>query len=102
MDKIVDKKEKILCHDCKCEIKAKGDKILNGKYLVYEIEGVRICAIKCNKCYKKDKSLKNFQECEVYSRIVGYYRPITSWNESKQEEYGDRKNFELKRSTKRK
>jgi len=25
--------------------------------------------------------------CEVYSRIVGYYRPIRSWNPGKQAEY---------------
>lgn len=28
--------------------------------------------------------------CEVYSRVVGYYRPIQDWNRGKKEEYGDR------------
>jgi len=31
--------------------------------------------------------------CEVYSRVVGYIRPITSWNDSKQAEFRDRKLF---------
>ena len=30
-------------------------------------------------------------ECEVYSRVVGYYRPIKSWNDGKQQEFKDRK-----------
>ena len=33
------------------------------------------------------------QPCEVYSRIVGYYRPIQSWNKGKEEEYKDRTNY---------
>jgi len=32
---------------------------------------------------------------EVYSRIVGYYRPIQSWNNGKREEFGDRKYIEM-------
>ncbi|MDD3313505.1 ribonucleoside triphosphate reductase [Pseudodesulfovibrio sp.] len=30
------------------------------------------------------------QEAEVYTRIVGYYRPISRWNKGKQAEYADR------------
>lgn len=33
------------------------------------------------------------QTCEVYSRVVGYIRPVDQWNPGKQSEYGDRKNF---------
>lgn len=32
-------------------------------------------------------------ESEVYSRIVGYYRPISRWNKGKHKEYFDRKEF---------
>ena len=35
-------------------------------------------------------------ECEVYSRIVGYIRPITQWNKGKQAEFRARKTFDLK------
>ena len=35
-------------------------------------------------------------ECEVYSRIVGYFRPVKQWNNGKQEEYADRVTFEGK------
>ncbi|HLC57054.1 MAG TPA: anaerobic ribonucleoside-triphosphate reductase [Candidatus Nanoarchaeia archaeon] len=32
-------------------------------------------------------------KCEVYSRIVGYIRPVQQWNEGKAEEFKDRKSF---------
>ena len=35
------------------------------------------------------------QPCEVYSRIVGYLRPIQQWNLGKQEEFKDRKEFKI-------
>jgi len=28
---------------------------------------------------------------EVYSRVVGYYRPVQNWNKGKQEEFSQRK-----------
>ena len=41
----------------------------------------------CPKC--KDIGVTNV--CEVYSRIVGYLRPVDQWNNGKRAEYGDRK-----------
>ena len=32
-------------------------------------------------------------KCEVYSRIVGYLRPVNQWNDGKQAEFQDRKSF---------
>jgi anaerobic ribonucleoside-triphosphate reductase len=32
--------------------------------------------------------------CEVYSRIVGYVRPVQQWNTGKQQEWKDRKPYE--------
>lgn len=32
-------------------------------------------------------------KCEVYSRVVGYIRPVQQWNDGKQAEYADRKEF---------
>lgn len=31
--------------------------------------------------------------CEVYSRVVGYLRPVQSWNKGKKEEFKMRKQF---------
>jgi len=33
--------------------------------------------------------------CEVYSRVVGFLRPIQFWNEGKRREFGDRVNYKL-------
>jgi ribonucleoside-triphosphate reductase (formate) len=38
------------------------------------------------------------QPCEVYSRIVGYLRPVQQWNEGKQEEFKNRKEYKLPKS----
>ncbi len=38
------------------------------------------------------------QPCEVYSRIVGYLRPVKEWNEGKKQEYKERKEFKNKES----
>ncbi len=34
-------------------------------------------------------------ECEVYSRVVGYYRPVKNWNVGKRKEFEERKVFEV-------
>jgi len=32
---------------------------------------------------------------EVYSRIVGYFRPVSNWNKGKKEEYKDRVTYDI-------
>ena len=39
---------------------------------------------------------KQRTRCEVYSRVVGYLRPVEQWNEGKREEFKDRVNFDKK------
>lgn len=39
------------------------------------------------------------QPCEVYSRIVGYLRPVQQWNKGKQEEFNQRKEFKVSKLT---
>jgi ribonucleoside-triphosphate reductase len=36
------------------------------------------------------------RECEVFSRIVGYLRPVHQWNDGKRQEWEDRKLFDKK------
>jgi len=31
--------------------------------------------------------------CEVYSRVVGYLRPVHAWNVAKRQEFADRVNY---------
>lgn len=35
------------------------------------------------------------QECEVYSRCCGYFRPVKAWNIGKREEFLDRKKYDV-------
>ena len=34
-------------------------------------------------------------ECEIYSRIVGYIRPVSQWNKGKKAEFKNRKTFDM-------
>jgi len=45
----------------------------------------------CPKCRRDNK----VTECEVYSRVVGYLRPVRQWNLGKQREFNDRKMFNM-------
>jgi len=33
------------------------------------------------------------QTCEIWSRVVGYLRPVSGWNKGKKAEKSDRKNY---------
>jgi len=37
--------------------------------------------------------------CEVYSRVVGYLRPISSWNVGKVAEFEDRVEYKIQEAT---
>jgi len=41
-------------------------------------------------------SNKKRTECEVYSRVCGYLRPVRQWNDGKFEEFKERKLFKIK------
>lgn len=81
------------CHDCGKVLNIQGEKIKDGLRLVYDDGGKKIECFKCTECFEKNPSLSNFRECEVYSRIVGYLRPVKQWNIGKKEEYADRKEY---------
>lgn len=37
------------------------------------------------------------EECEIYSRVVGYIRPVSTWNDGKRQEFQERKYFKIER-----
>ncbi|MCC7570768.1 anaerobic ribonucleoside-triphosphate reductase [Candidatus Micrarchaeota archaeon] len=37
---------------------------------------------------------KKRTKCLVYSRVVGYIRPVQQWNEGKQAEFNERRSFD--------
>jgi hypothetical protein len=91
------------CHDCKEPVEVKMD--INDETGECTIEdgaiynpiiggiGERQKFLKCDKCYEKNKILTNWQPTELYSRVVGYLRPIKQWNKGKQAEFIKRKEF---------
>lgn len=95
-------KNKSFCHDCQKEIVIEDKEIKNGLLLEYKNPdggADKLMVFKCNDCYKQNQSLTNFRSCEVYSRVVGYLRPVQQWNVGKQEEYKERKEFKCSGST---
>lgn len=86
------------CHDCGKEVRVavaltpEGFDIRGGALYEPEPEKYRN---KCDDCFNKEPRLTNFRRCEVYSRVVGYLRPVAQWNEGKQAEFGDRRAYRL-------
>ena len=84
---------KICCHDCGKEIKIENKEIISGKMLFYSDNDRKIKVFKCAECFSKNPALDSFRKCEVYSRVVGYLRPVDQWNLGKKTEYSERKEF---------
>ena len=36
-------------------------------------------------------------KCEIFSRVCGYFRPISNWNQGKREEFKERKTFDIRK-----
>ena len=77
---------KYYCVDCDIEI---TDKNKGARYSKKN----GIDRYKCIDCYEIEPDIK--QECEVYSRVVGYLRPVKQWNKGKISEYERRKVFKV-------
>jgi predicted nucleic acid-binding Zn ribbon protein len=89
------------CHDCSKQVEVTatlredGAIVIDGNGSVYKIKmGMDDRYFyKCDSCFKKDKTLRNFRDCLVYSRVVGYLRPVSGWNKGKLAEWDARKEF---------
>ena len=88
------------CYDCGKKLIVKGEEIIGGKLLKYDLGKEWGFVIKCDECFTRNPSLTNYQTTEVYSRIVGFYRPIAQWNNGKRREYKDRKIYNYKKALK--
>ena len=44
----------------------------------------------------KEQMNKGRTKTQIFSRVVGFLRPVDQWNESKQQEFKDRKIFKVK------
>ena len=81
-----EEKNKLVCHDCGKELK-KGDEFVRFE------KAEKTDLIKCRECYEANPVMENYQECDVYSRVVGFHTPVQRWNNGKTEEWKDRKTF---------
>ena len=81
------------CHDCGKEMSVSNEEIQGGVCLVYDNAGEKINILKCNDCYATNPALTNYQPCEVYSRVVGYIRPVQQWHKGKKQEFEERVEF---------
>ena len=70
----------------------------NTRFANWKLKSLNL--VECSQCHALKKSHEVCPECggecEVYSRIVGYIRPIKQWNKGKQAEFKIRKTFNLK------
>ncbi|MCP3968515.1 MAG: hypothetical protein GY750_05110 [Lentisphaerae bacterium] len=41
--------------------------------------------------------MKCGKRTEIYSRVVGYFRPVSNWNKGKKQEFQDRKTYEVRK-----
>lgn len=89
-----------ICHDCKTSVTVTAKVAEDGAITieggsVYKIRqgAEELIFFKCDECFKKDKTLRNWRQCEVYSRVVGYLRPVSQYNLGKKAEYAMRKEF---------
>ena len=90
------------CHDCSapvnvlCAANEDGNIIVSGGALYTPKIGTpptEQLFFKCDACFEADKTLRNWRKCEIYSRVVGYLRPVKQWNKGKVEEFKQRKEF---------
>lgn len=82
------------CCDCGCPIKvtialSETGFMVDGGVPYILKDGTK--KAKCYDCYAKNPAYE--QKCEVYSRVVGYYRPVDNFNTGKKLEFEQRKNF---------
>ena len=84
------------CHDCGEPVSiivtriAEKEIVSSGPF--WHKEGIGNFA-KCLDCFEKDDVLRNYQPCEIFSRVCGYLRPVKQWNVGKQQEFKERKNY---------
>ena len=90
------------CHDCDtpvevlCAVNENGELKISGGAIYDPKMGtppIERTFFKCDACFRKDRVLRNFVSCEVYSRVVGYLRPVQQWNKGKLAEFEHRKEF---------
>ena len=76
------------------EMDHEGKTTISGGALYTTDTGKKV--LKCASCFEEQPILyvPCGAECEVYSRVVGYLRPVKQWNPGKKEEFKMRTMFD--------
>ena len=86
------------CHDCKDESQVLAtwteDGIAISGGAVYKPFAEKFF-IKCDECFQQEPILKDFQDCQIFTRTVGFYAATENMNKGKQAVEAMRKNFFL-------
>jgi hypothetical protein len=92
------------CVDCQAEVnvllklKPSGEITITGG-AVCDIQknlNPETFMLKCDKCFESNQYFG--QQCEVFSRVVGYLRPRSQYNLGKKAEFDLRKPYNLQRA----
>jgi ribonucleoside-triphosphate reductase len=86
------------CHDCGLEVRVGVERTKDGISVdgpVWKIGDIDKPFFKCDPCFDKDATLRNYQPTEVYSRVCGYLRPVRQWNKGKQAEFDQRTDYKV-------
>ena len=90
-----------VCHDCgqPVEVRISVEPAADDQWpmtitggALYHANPDGSFSLKCEACFETAPVLRN-QPCEVYSRVVGYLRPVSQWNAGKQAEFASRVNY---------
>jgi hypothetical protein len=90
------------CLDCGCpvtlEMKVDKDGTLNTKGgSLMKKAGIDKPFFKCEACHEKNPRWTDFQPCEIYTRVVGYLRPVQQFNPGAKASYKKRVTFEAEK-----
>ena len=87
------------CIDCNKDVSLEIEMNEIGKFTVsggaFDSSDKAGQRLKCDDCFEKDSSFPCGIQCEVYSRVVGYLRPVQQWNLGKKEEFKERLTFKI-------
>jgi hypothetical protein len=85
---------KTICMDCEKEFVINIERIAPDQLEIKDgviAKRYNEYMCKCPECFEKNKTFGT--DTEVYSRVVGYLRPVNSWNQAKKNEFHDRKMY---------
>ena len=60
------------CDICNKEVETKDEELIGAKMLVFKEGDDEYKVLRCDPCFEKDQSLRNYKKIETYSRVCGY------------------------------